>query len=620
MVCAATGPLGDDFTNPPAEYKGRPFFQWYGNTINPTDTSNFMNIYRNTDDYGGITIIPYSSTVPSYFSTDYLTQYGYALDKVDQLGMKVILYEDSGFPTGTIQGRLQASYPQYVAKRLDVAVNNVTGPLTSYQMNGPSGTKIGAVAMSMGTYARTNISSYVSGNTLTWNVPSGSYRIMIFSLVDNAAGNGIVNPLDPTACQQYKNMGPETYYTNFASHFNTTIDYSFFDDMSFEHVTDSRMWSNNINAKFQEMFPGQDPLLCYPALFYNIGADTVSARNKLFTVRSELLANGYPKTMADWASSHNIKSGGHVSQDYENYSLIASINDYMKFFKNVTVPAYDEIFYPRHNLSKMKIVSSSAYNYDRPVVMGESFGAFKTWGYDVTSDLLYKETLEQFTKGLSLMIPHAVWYNPNSQPFADTELSSRNANLSGVFGPFNKFIGRLSRLMQGGRHIADIGVLYPAASIQGKYFFGSANGIVDYLDYIDVGETLSTGIRRDFTFIHPEILDSRCTVSGSNINLNNTVNYEQYKVFVIPGSNSISWSNLQKIKQFYDNGGSVVGTTILPYKATDSTSNDSNVRTTIKSIFNLDPKVYSQVDAALFDVNPILKSVMTIREVILAGR
>jgi hypothetical protein len=96
---------------------------------------------------------------------------------------------------------------------------------------------------------------------------------------------------------------------------------------------------------------------------------------------------------------------------------------------------------------------------------------------------------------------------------------------------------------------------------------------------------------RDFTFLHPEVLDERCSVKGNLIKLNNQVNHEEYKVFIMPGHKTIRWSNLKKIKQFYDNGGKVIATGQLPYKSAEF-GHDADVVATIKAMF---PRVNQQI-------------------------
>jgi len=99
-----------------------------------------------------------------------------------------------------------------------------------------------------------------------------------------------------------------------------------------------------------------------------------------------------------------------------------------------------------------------------------------------------------------------------------------------------------------------------------------------------VGEGLALGARRDFTFVHPEVLDGRCAVEGGELVLNNPVNRERYRVFVIPGSRTIAVGSLRKIKDFYDRGGQVIATTRLPDTAAEF-GKDGEVRRLVTEIF-----------------------------------
>jgi hypothetical protein len=103
-------------------------------------------------------------------------------------------------------------------------------------------------------------------------------------------------------------------------------------------------------------------------------------------------------------------------------------------------------------------------------------------------------------------------------------------------------------------------------------------------DYLQVGESLALDVRRDFTFIHPEILDARCRVDGAALLLDNPVNWERFRVVIIPGSRAIHVSNLRKLKDFYDRGGQVIGTTRLPDTAAEF-GGDAEVRQLVTAMF-----------------------------------
>jgi hypothetical protein len=191
-----------------------------------------------------------------------------------------------------------------------------------------------------------------------------------------------------------------------------------------------------------------------------------------------------------------------------------------------------------------------------------------------------------------------VWYDPATIVF-QPDLSPGAPKYGPELPAYNHYIARLQRMLQGGRHVADIGVLYPIATLQAGSWFGPGNpyeGCVDVpeADYMQVGEALSLGVRRDFTFVHPEVLEERCAVDGAAITLNNKVNHERWRAFIIPGSRCINIATLRFIKKFYDQGGTVIATTRLPDRAAEFGA-DAEVRQLVAEIFG--PDVLLQDDA-----------------------
>jgi len=576
----------DEFSNPPDKYKPRPFWELSG-TLNKTATEEQLTNAKFSSDYSGVVWLPILSTKPAYLSEDYFSRLHEMLDKADQLGMKVTLYDECDFPTGTAGGLFKAKYPNDVAKVLNKTATDITGP-ANFTKTIPAGSLMCVVAMNNATKERIDISTKVSGGSVTWSVPVGSWKIMIFTCVNGWSG---VDYLEPNSVNKFISLTHQNYYDRFPDHFGKTIDLTFFDDLAFYYVEHSRMWTPLFNTKYKAKY-GVDPAILYPALWYDIGDETTSARNALFGFRAELMAGGYPKLTSDWCRAHKILGSGH---QMEPSALAATgrCGDYMKFFKYLDIPTQDEIFYFGHARKTYKMTSSAAYNYDKPRVLCETFGAMPE---NMGVNTLYKQAMELFAKGITELIIHAMWYDINDVKISP-ELSYRSAQYGPELPLFNTYVGRLSRMLSGGRHVADIAMLYPIASLNASYYLDASTNSNDYTlgeikpqeaDYMDVSEMLSLGCRRDFTYLHPEILDSVCTVANDQINLNNKVNFEKYKVFVMPGMRAIHWSNLQKIKQFYDNGGKVISTTRLPSQSAEP-GHDADVQATIKSMFGIDP-------------------------------
>ena len=104
-------------------------------------------------------------------------------------------------------------------------------------------------------------------------------------------------------------------------------------------------------------------------------------------------------------------------------------------------------------------------------------------------------------------------------------------------------------------------------------------------DFNALSDLLTGGIRRDFTFLHPEIMDEKCRVDGAKLRLENKVNFEDYSVIIIPSVSAIHWSNLRKIKAFYDAGGKVIATTQLPTLSAEF-GHDHDVRKAVEAMFS----------------------------------
>ena len=445
---------------------------------------------------------------------------------------------------------------------------------------------------------RVDLTGSVSGGTLRWNVPSGKWRIMIFTCVID--GIPIADYLNPDAIRNFTRMVHDVYYRRFKEYFGSVIYGTFFDEPSMFHAG-FRMWTAEFNEKFIKKY-GFSPVTLYPAMWYNIGPGTESARNYLFGFRAELYALGFPKVVNDWSVAHGITATGHTAPE-EVLVPVNSAGDLMKSFKYLEIPGIDKIGGHRPAERFYKLVSSSANNWDKNLVMSETYGAMPD--YEEPGDLSWNQidsiAMDQYSKGINMLIPHAVWYD-NTKVTYKPELSFRNPLYADSLKSFTLFLSRLNLILQNsGRHVADIAVLYPIYTLQGDHYFydqiGPANvdGPVDtantfyknavkQIDYIDVANWLTNVAGKDFTFLHPEVLDEKCTVIDGKLHLWNKTNTEDYSVIIVPSCKTISITNLQKITDFYKSGGTVIFTTQLPSKSAEP-GKDVEVAKLLQSIF-----------------------------------
>ena len=258
----------------------------------------------------------------------------------------------------------------------------------------------------------------------------------------------------------------------------------------------------------------------------------------------------------------------------------------MKCFQHLDIPGIDKIGGDRPAERFYKVVSSAAYNWDKFLVMSETYGAMG----DLSWDAIYAVAMEQYTKGINLLIPHAVWYDDLKVTFKP-ELSWRHPLYAGRLPEFNTYLARLNVLLQNdAAHVADIAVLYPIATLQGSHHLDGPLGFykggvaVPEADYVEVGELLSVDLGRDYTFLHPEVLAEKCVLQGGQLVLPNLVHPGRFSVMILPGHKTIHWSSLKKIQAFYDQGGCVIATGQLPFKSAEF-GHDDDVVQTVEAMF-----------------------------------
>jgi hypothetical protein len=580
--------LQKDFANPPQRFWPRPLWFWNDTPVTSGTVRDQMRLARERCKYGGFGILPFGKRfAPAYLSDEYFDVYGAALEEAKKLGLILSLYDEYGFPSGSAGSRNSSDkslfaqqWPDLTIKRLDKHEWEITGP-ARFETNLPSGQPAAVVAMNTATMTRLELSDTVREGRLDWTAPAGTWKIMAFVCVKD--GDPICDYLDPEATDRFIQITHQAYYDRFSEHFGTTIDSTFFDEPTLYRAA-GRTWTDKFNQKFQARH-GFDPRPYYPALWYDIGPETQAARNYLFGFRTELYAAGFTKRIQDWCTAHGIAATGHQDQE-EVVNPVSVSGDLMKCFQYLDIPGIDKIGGDRPAERFYKVVSSAAYNWDRSLVMSETYGAMG----DLSWDAIYTVCMEQYTKGINLLIPHAVWYDDKNVAFKP-ELSWRHPRYAERLPEFNTYVARLNVMLQNeASHVADIAVLYPIATLQGSHHLDGPLGhykggvAVPEADYVDVGELLAVNIGRDYTFLHPEVLEQKCRIEGKHLILTNRVHPARFSVLILPGHKTIHWSTLKKIQEFSDQGGNVIATGQLPSKSAEF-GHDEDVERAIGAMF-----------------------------------
>jgi len=581
------GGFQSSFKNPPMKYRPQPLYFW-NDSVKAEVVAEQMKQMRDRDGYGGFSILGFGKKFkPEYLSDAYFDLYGKTLATAKKLKLSLCLYDEYGFPSGgagakSADGvpRFKNKFPDQTLKRLDKFEEVVQGPKVVY-LPIPQGKIMAVVGMDTLTYQRYDLTAQIFANRLKWHVPAGTFKIIFFTLVDDP--DPLVDYLDPEAVKDFVSMTHQAYFERFHAYFGKTLVRSFFDEPTMYRAK-GRIWTGKFNDEFRERY-GYSPYLLYPALWYNIGPETEAVRNLLFGLRTELYALGFTKVVSDWSVGHILQATGHQDQE-EVVNPVSVSGDLMKVFKYLDIPGIDKIGGNRPAERFYKIVSSAANNWDKPYVMSETFGGMG----NISMDTMYTMAMDQYAKGVNMLLPHAVWYNAENVTFKP-ELSYRNPLYAERLPAFNKYLSRLNVVLQApARHVADVAVLYPINTLQGEHHFDGplkstfGGMLIPRADYVDVSNLLIDSLGMDFTFLHPEVFSKNCTSENGLLKLTNKMNSEAWQVLALPSMKTITTSNIVDARKFYEAGGKVVFTTRLPWKAVEL-NGDSLVQAAVRGIF-----------------------------------
>jgi len=532
----------------------RPIPKWIWNSdyknITPERMREQLTNFMELDGYGGLMICPWG--FPGYMTDAHLKRCGKALEIMKELGLHAILWDEDRYPSGKNSGkRLDAQYQSSAIKMAALPVIAAK----AYRVPGKS-KLLGAVLYNPMKKTRIDVSDkFIGGRYRGMQKPTE--LLLVFTIAKSR--NKMVDYLSKDAVASLIENNHQVYYDHFKEHFGSTIKAAFYDEPCMQHIRNGRAFTETMPGKIQAMF-GVNPVLLYPALFMSIGADTWAARNMIYSARSAMYRDNYVGQLASWCEAHGIELTGHMDQE-EILTPAGTNGDLLRVFEHQHIPGVDEIWNYERGAKAYKIVSSSAYLYDKAQVMCEVWGGMSE---EMEPDILYKEVLDLFAKGVNFIVPHGTWYSTSPEAVnAPPELSYRSEKFAAHIRKANDLAARLSEILTGGRHMAEVCLYYPIETLYAGFRFDlrlALNGRMNKFKarYADVGEHLYRKLHIDYTYMHPDVLTSKCEVRDGQLILNNEINFEVYRLMVIADAEVISLASLKKIHDFAKSGGAVI--------------------------------------------------------------
>lgn len=514
-------------------------------------------------------------------------RYGSYLQAVREQGMTAWIYDEDGYPSGKAGRQVLEGRPDLEAQGLFVATQFVKSGVTGGKASAetvwklPPGKPFYVVAFPLAQNAidfegtPLDLTAMARDGELRTTLPAtrwGGWRLMAFVQNRLYVGTHAVptgapypNMLDPEAVRRFLDITHERYYARFAEYFGKTITASFTDEVSlmtgFLSDTDQPhpaiAWYHGLPDLFKKR-TGRDIRECLPALVDDTVPEAAWWRCAFYDMLGQQIADAYYQQVRDWCARHGIASAGHLLWEE---SLIYHAHFYGNAFPSLKAldwPGIDVLWckygqaagsHTDGGAVTPKLASSVSALYGRPYTMSEAF-----W-----------DTRRQQTP-IEEVMEHYSWQAAMGINTLTT-ITVQDEYPAEELGRFNDLVGRLNRVLGDGRPVAEVGILYPMASVQAH--FKPTNRHVHFVDdnpkAADVDRAwrrvteLTLSAQRDFFYLDEDTLEGAKVENGELVFGN-----QRFRVLVLPHVTTLRLGSLRQLKRFVDAGGTLVSYATVP--------------------------------------------------------
>lgn len=429
------------------------------------------------------------------------------LEKAKELNMKVWVLDDAHFPTGRCNNKVTPDSPHRKFVLVYYGID-AKGPMkeSSFIVDlKENETFIGAVAArksKVKDYAYTeviDISKCYNGDVIEWDIPSGYWNVIVFKTTDKNSGRpGYANVIDKDAVRFFLDTVYEPHYEHYKNEFGNVFAGFFSDEPeignTFREVPneDSRAgvpgvplpWCGELEEKLRELW-GENFCVYLTALWNEIDVDTDKSyqTGKVRKEYSDLVTVLYQKNfceqVGDWCRTHGVEYIGHVieearfgvgaghyfrslwGQDMSGIDVVLQQTrpelDDMNFYKVKGTTLINGVFF---HYALAKLGSSLAHIDEKKKgrAMCEIFGAY---GWTEGVKLMKWLVDHMLVRGINYYVPHGFTMKNFPDPDCPPHFYARGNNPQfSCFKLLMKYLNRVSHLINGGVHKADVGILY----------------------------------------------------------------------------------------------------------------------------------------------------------------
>ncbi len=571
-----TSPVSSDMLkNPPAIYRGAPFWSWNG-PLNADQLKRQLACLKQMG-FGGAHIHARTGLASRYMGSEFLQCVESCVDAARHHHMLIWLYDEDRWPSGSAGGLVtkQATHrakhllftchpygsgqPRRMVSTVLLGERSENGQLLarySVKLN-HNGT--------LASYKRLSENSIITTGEKIW------YAYLETDTNHPWFNNqSYVDVLSRDAINCFIEKVHEPYKQHFGSEFAKHIPAIFTDEPQYSWLSTLPDPFSDIDvsipftADFTETFCqayGSELLDRLPEIFWDQPDHLPNATRLAYMNHlTQRFADAFGGTLGGWCEKNKLKLTGHLMQEPTLESQTGSVGEAMRILSYFQLPGIDMLCdWQEHTTAKQ--AQSVVHQYGREGMTSELYGV-TNWDFDFQGHL--GQGNWQAALGVTVRVPHLTWMSMAGEAKRDYPASI------GWQSPWYKeyplvedHFARINVLMTRGKPAVRIGVIHPIESYWMMNGPASTTSAARHeLDHSFkwITETLLNS-QLDFDFISESLLPG---ISPIPTEKTLTVGQMNYDAIVIPAMRTIRASTLDRIEAFADAGGIVIFTGRIP--------------------------------------------------------
>lgn len=544
--------------NPPDEYTPIPFWFW-NSSLEETEIKRQIFDFKDKG-VNGFVIHPRIGISESiqYLSERFMELIRFAVEVASALGMKVVLYDEAMYPSGSAQGLVVKDNPEYASRGLKI-VNYPLIDSGEIRIELERGERIvaafTAVMTSDKAIERSSIRK-ITHKRKTFSCSFASHEDMsLLVCIETFSGGTIrgihfgeddgepfappsADLLNAKAVEKFIKLTHDRYYECLGEHFGNTIIGMFTDEpciLGRDCKPGLQPWTEDFLNWYLACGNKEEDL---PLLWYD-GEGAEQVRKNYKKAVNKKLEETYYKQISQWCDQHNIALTGHPEK-----------SDEIGFLKYFHIPGQDLVWrwvapekdkgITGEHSTMGKCSSDAARHSGRNRNSNECFGCCGPdgihWAFSAADMKWYFDWL--FVRGVNLVYPHAFFYSiegPGRFGERPPDVGPNN-----IWWPhyrkFSDYIKRMCYIMTDSYNTTSIAVLCEE----------------DLLPWKIVKTLYENQI--EFNYLQKDLFTEGCSINKSEI----SIQKQKYRVLLIEDLHLLNNALCERLKLFTSGGGKVI--------------------------------------------------------------